>query len=281
MNKKNKYSVLMSVYKKDSPEYLQIALKSIYEQQSIKPDEIVIVVDGPIPENLREVLDSFKKDKEKIVKIIQQEQNKGLGEALKKGTEYCTGDYIFRMDSDDISVFDRFEKQINYIEKHSNIDVLGGNIAEFQKSIDEENKRLRVCPMNHEDIVKMGKKRNPMNHVTVCIKKEALVNSGGYQSLLYLEDYYLWLRMIVNNCKLENLNETLVLVRVWNGFEGRTSTKKYIEGWKTLQNFMKKNKMINFLEAKLNMIYIRVFVSTPPWLKKIIYKFILRKTDSI
>ena len=69
MNKKNKYSVLMSVYKKDSPEYLQIALKSIYEQQSIKPDEIVIVVDGPIPENLREVLDSFKKDKEKIVKI--------------------------------------------------------------------------------------------------------------------------------------------------------------------------------------------------------------------
>lgn len=281
MNKKNKYSVLMSVYKKDSPEYLQIALKSIYEQQSIKPDEIVIVVDGPIPENLREVLDSFKKDKEKIVKIIQQEQNKGLGEALKKGTEYCTGDYIFRMDSDDISVFDRFEKQINYIEKHSNIDVLGGNIAEFQKSIDEENKRLRVCPMNHEDIVKMGKKRNPMNHVTVCIKKEALVNSGGYQSLLYLEDYYLWLRMIVNNCKLENLNETLVLVRVGNGFEGRRSTKKYIEGWKTLQNFMKKNKMINFLEAKLNMIYIRVFVSTPPWIKKIIYKFILRKTDNI
>lgn len=281
MNKKNKYSVLMSVYKKDSPEYLQIALKSIYEQQSIKPDEIVIVVDGPIPENLRKVLDSFKKDKEKIVKIIQQEQNKGLGEALKKGTEYCTGDYIFRMDSDDISVFDRFEKQINYIEKHSNIDVLGGNIAEFQKSIDEENKRLRVCPMNHEDIVKMGKKRNPMNHVTVCIKKEALVNSGGYQSLLYLEDYYLWLRMIVNNCKLENLNETLVLVRVGNGFEGRRSTKKHIEGWRTLQNFMKKNKMINFLEAKLNMIYIRVFVSTPPWIKKIIYKFILRKTDNI
>ena len=281
MNKKNKYSVLMSVYKKDSPEYLQIALKSIYEQQSIKPDEIVIVVDGPIPENLRKVLDSFKKDKEKIVKIIQQEQNKGLGEALKKGTEYCTGDYIFRMDSDDISVFDRFEKQIDYIEKHSNIDVLGGNIAEFQKSIDEENKRLRVCPMNHEDIVKMEKKRNPMNHVTVCIKKEALVNSGGYQSLLYLEDYYLWLRMIVNNCKLENLNETLVLVRVGNGFEGRRSTKKHIEGWRTLQNFMKKNKMINFLEAKLNMIYIRVFVSTPPWLKKIIYKFILRKTDSI
>ena len=135
--------------------------------------------------------------------------------------------------------------------------------------------------MNHEDIVKMGKKRNPMNHVTVCIKKEALVNSGGYQSLLYLEDYYLWLRMIVNNCKLENLNETLVLVRVGNGFEGRRSTKKHIEGWRTLQNFMKKNKMINFLEAKLNMIYIRVFVSTPPWIKKIIYKFILRKTDNI
>ena len=277
MNIKNKYSVLMSVYKNDLPEHLKMALESIYENQSIKPDEIIIVIDGQVSEDINKVLTDFKKNKEKVVKIIQQEQNKGLGEALKIGSEYCTGDYIFRMDSDDISVFDRFEKQINYLEKHSDIDVLGGNIAEFNYSIEEEDKRLRVCPTSHESIVKMGKKRNPMNHVTVCIKKDALINSGGYKSLLYLEDYYLWLRMIVNNCKLANLNETLVMVRVGNGFEGRRSTKQHVEGWRTLQDFMRKNLIINPLQSKLNMMYIKIFVLIPPSFKKIIYKFLLRK----
>lgn len=271
-----KYSVLMSVYKNDSPDFLKLALESIYDLQTRKPDEIVIVFDGPISHELLFVLNNFRIGKENIVFYYPQECNCGLGEALRIGSEKCTGDYIFRMDSDDISDSERFAKQISYIESHPEIDVLGTNIEEFQNSIAEDNKRKRICPSKHDDIVKMAKKRNPMNHVTVCIKREALEKCGGYKTLLLLEDYYLWLRMIVVGCKLANINESLVYVRVGNGFNSKRGSKTRIKGWKILQDYMLKHNLINIKEAKANMIYIKVFVYMPGWMRKFVYKHFLR-----
>ena len=272
-----KYSVLMSVYKNDSPEFLKLALESIYEKQTRKPDEIVVVFDGPLTDPLYQVLNDFLLGKEEIVKYYPQEKNQGLGEALRIGSKKCTGDYIFRMDSDDISDELRFEKQIAYIEAHPEIDALGSDIAEFQNSCDEADMRVRVCPADHDDIVKMGKKRNPMNHVTVCMKRSALEKCGGYKTLLLLEDYYLWLNMIVAGCKLANINESLVYVRVGNGFDSKRSSKERITGWKVLQNLMLENGLITKREAMMNMIYIRIFVNTPVGLKKMLYEKILRK----
>ena len=273
----NKYSVLMSVYKNDSPDFLKIALESIYDAQTRKPDEIVVVFDGPLNDELYAVLDEFKAGKESVVNYYPQEVNKGLGEALKIGSELCKGDYILRMDSDDVSDPHRFEKQIAYVEAHPEIDVLGTDIAEFNESPDENDKRVRVCPAKHEDIVKMGKKRNPMNHVTVCMKKSALMKSGGYQTLLLLEDYYLWLNMIVADCILANINESLVYVRVGNGFDSKRGSKKRITGWKVLQDFMVDHGMITKMEARMNMLYIWGFVNTPAWLKRSLYQKLLRK----
>ena len=273
----NKYSVLMSVYKNDSPEFLKLALDSIYKEQTRKPDEIVVVFDGPLTPQLIEVLDRFKRGKEDIVKYYPQVENRGLGEALRIGSKQCSGDYIFRMDSDDLSDPHRFEKQINYIEKHPEIDVLGTDIAEFNVSPKEKDLRIRRCPKNHDDIVQMGKRRNPMNHVTVCMKKSALEKCGGYKSLLLLEDYYLWLHMIAAGCKLANLNESLVYVRIGNGFDSKRGDKERINGWKTLQQFMLEKEMISRQEALLNMISIWLFVNTPTTLKKIIYQKFLRK----
>ena len=272
-----KYSVLMSVYKNDSPNYLITALKSIYEDQTRKPDEIVVVFDGPLTDELYSVLELFEKGKEEIVRYFPQKENRGLGEALRIGSEHCTGDYILRMDSDDVSDPLRFEKQISYVEEHPEIDVVGTDIAEFVSSPDEENKRVRSCPAKHEDIVQMGKKRNPMNHVSACIKKEALFNCGGYQTLLLLEDYYLWLHMIVAGCKLANINESLVYVRVGNGFDSKRGSKERISGWKVLQKYMVENNMISKHQARMNMIYIWGFVNTPAWVKKLLYNKILRK----
>lgn len=271
-----KYSVLMSVYKNDSPDFLDTALKSIYDYQTRKPDEIVVVFDGPLTKELYSVLDAFKEGKKGILKYYPQKENKGLGEALRIGSEYCTGDYIFRMDSDDVSDSMRFEKQIAYIEQHPEVDVLGTDIAEFIESPDEENKRVRACPAEHKDIVRMGKKRNPMNHVTVCIKKSALEKSGGYKTLFLLEDYYLWLNMIIAGCTLANMNEALVYVRVGNGFDSKRGSAERIKGWKVLQDLMLVHGMISKKEARMNMIYINVFVRTPRWLKKILYQKILR-----
>lgn len=272
-----KYSVLMSVYKNDSPEFLKLALESIYEKQTRKPDEIVIVFDGPITEELQCVLEEFRIDKENIAFYYPQEVNRGLGEALRVGSEKCTGDYIFRMDSDDISDSERFARQIEYIEAHPEVDVLGTDIAEFQVSETEEDKRVRACPANHDAIVKMGKKRNPMNHQSVCIKRSALQACGGYKSLLLLEDYYLWLNMIASGCVLANINDSLVYVRVGNGFDSKRGSKKRIEGWRVLQDFMLEHRMITKCEAMMNMIYIRGFVHTPVKVKKFLYDKILRK----
>lgn len=273
----NKYSVLMSVYKNDNPKFLNLALQSIYDNQTRKPDEIVVVFDGPLTDELNSVLNTFKKGKEKVVKYYPQKENKGLGEALRIGVKKCSGNYIFRMDSDDISKNDRFEKQIKFIENHPEIDVVGGIIEEFNQSPKEKDLRKRICPKNHNDIVEMGKKRNPMNHVTVCMKKKSVERAGNYKTLLYLEDYYLWLRMIIAGFKLANIEETLVYVRVGNGFETRRGNKKQIEGWKVLQNYMLENKLITRLQSIENMIYIRLFVYMPKGLKKILYTKLLRK----
>ena len=273
---KNRYSVLMSVYKNDDPSFLKLALESIYDNQTVKPDEIVIIFDGPLTDELYDVLNLFKEGKEGIVKYYPQSINRGLGEALRIGSELCTGDYIFRMDSDDISDPKRFEKQILYVENNPEIDVLGTDIAEFNESIDEDM-RVRSCPEKHDDIVKMGKKRNPMNHVSVCMKKTALEKCGGYKTLLLLEDYYLWLNMIVAGCKLANIHESLVYVRVGNGFDSKRGSKERITGWKTLQDFMLENGMISKKEAMMNMLYIRAFVNIPPQIKKIVYSKLLRK----
>lgn len=271
------FSVLMSVYINDSPDYLAKALKSIYDEQTRKPDEIVIVFDGPLTPQLLDVLDIFKAGKENIVKYYPQDINRGLGEALRIGSEFCNGDYIFRMDSDDVSESTRFEKQIDFIQKNPDIDVLGTDIAEFYNSPEETKKRIRSCPSTHSEIVKMGKKRNPMNHVSVCIKRSSLLKSGGYKTLLLLEDYYLWLRMIVAGCKFANINESLVFVRVGNGFDYKRGAKERISGWKVLQDYMVKNGMISICEARMNMLYIRAFVRTPVWMKRLIYKKLLRK----
>ena len=272
-----KYSVLMSVYKNDNPEYLKLALESIYDNQTKKPDEIVVVFDGPISEDLHNVLNRFREGKESFVKYYPQSENRGLGEALRIGSEYCTGDYIFRMDSDDISVEDRFEIQAKYVEEHPELDVVGGDIAEFKQSIGEKKMRKRVCFANHKDIIEMGKKRNPMNHVTICIKKESLFKAGGYLPLRYVEDYYLWIRMIAKGLILGNINKTMVFVRVGDGFTSRRGNREQIKSWKVIQDYMLSHDMVTIKEAKRNMRYIRVFVRTPSWIKSFFYRFVLRK----
>lgn len=275
-NKAHTYSVLMSVYKNDDPVFLARALRSIYEDQTVKPDEIVVVFDGPLTDELYAVLNEFRVGKENVVNYYPQEENHGLGEALRIGSEKCTCDYILRMDSDDISDPHRFERQIAYVETHPEIDALGTDIAEFNTSLDEDM-RVRSCPQHHDDIVRMGKKRNPMNHVSVCMKRTALEKCGGYQTLLLLEDYYLWLNMIASGCKLANIHESLVYVRVGNGFDSKRGSKERVTGWKTLQDFMLEHGMINKKEAMMNMLYIRAFVNTPPGVKKVLYEKLLRK----
>jgi len=232
-----KFSVLMSIYKKEEPKYFNRAMQSIWDGQTVKPDEIVLVQDGPLTDRLYKAIDEWKEKIGESFKTVPLEKNVGLGEALNAGIKHCSYELIARMDTDDISISNRFEKQLKAFEE-KDIDVCSAFISEFE---DDENQIIsyRKLPENHEEIVKYSKMRNPLNHVTIMMKKSILEKSGGYKHMLWMEDYYLWIRMIMNNAKLYNLQETLVNVRAGSSMLVRRGGLSYVKAEVTFLNEMK------------------------------------------
>jgi glycosyltransferase involved in cell wall biosynthesis len=217
-----KFSVLISVYEKEEPTYFDEALRSVIMEQTRIPSEVVIVKDGPLSLELEKVIKKYQEGFMDIVKVVGYEKNRGLGEALNFGIKHCSHELIARMDSDDISTNKRFEIQISFMENNPNISVVGSYISEF--FIDpNDSKLIRVTPKEHNDIKNKLKRRNPVNHVSVVIRKSDLEKIGGYKHLLYLEDYYLWTRFIGNGFKLHNIEDVFVLVRTGKNMYKRRS----------------------------------------------------------
>lgn len=237
------FSVAMSVYKSDNPDFFDRALSSITDEQTIKPNEIVLVVDGPVSNEINNVINKYEK-KYEVFNVIRLEQNGGLGNALKIAVENATHELIARMDSDDVSVSTRFEEQLKCFEINSEIDIVGGDITEF---IGEENNIVgkRSVPLSNESIREYMKTRCAMNHVSVMYKKKAVESAGGYQDWFWNEDYYLWIRMWLNGAVFANTGSVLVNVRVGEEMYQRRGGSKYFESEKGLQDYMLKNKMIN------------------------------------
>jgi len=207
-----KFSVLMSLYIKEKSDFFDLAMKSIYEQ-TLLPSEVVIVHDGPLTNDLYETI-SFWKQKLPVVEVIL-DKNEGLGNALNAGLNKCKHELIARVDTDDINVHFRFEKQTEYMVRNKDVALCGGHISEF---LDEPAviKGHRKVPVGSK-LQSYFNRRNPINHMTVMFRKSSILAVGGYKDLCFMEDYYLWLRLHANDFKLVNLDETLVLARVGNG----------------------------------------------------------------
>ena len=235
-----KYSVLMSLYIKEKPEYLRLAVDSMLNQ-TVKPDEIVIVEDGPLTDALYAVLDEYG---DKITRI-RNEKNLGLGLALNVGLKACRNELVARMDTDDISKPERCEAQLHYFEQHPETDIVGGDIAEF---IGDETNTVgkRMVPRTNAEIREYMKKRCALNHVSVMFKKAAVQNAGGYQEWFWNEDYYLWIRMWLNGAVFGNTGTVLVNVRTGEEMYQRRGGKKYFKSEKGLQDYMLKHRMIDF-----------------------------------
>ena len=203
-----RYSVLMSVYKKERPEYLHAALKSM-TGQSWRPSEIVLVCDGPLTTELEAVLEDI--EFQGLLKTVRLEQNAGLGAALAKGLPECSCEWVARMDSDDIAASNRCEKQLRYLETYPETDVLSGTIAEFQGEAQTEREAKqsivsRKCvPRTQTEVASYIKMRNPVNHPCVMFRKSKALTAGGYQPCPLFEDYDLWVRMFQAGCRFANL----------------------------------------------------------------------------
>ncbi|WP_214744404.1 glycosyltransferase [Exiguobacterium sp. s189] len=272
--KNKRYSVLMSVYYKEKPIYLKESLESMLNQ-TIKPDEIVLVKDGPLTNELEQVINNYVHNSR--LKVISIEKNVGLGRALNIGLENCSNEIIARMDTDDIAILDRCEKQLKILETNKEISVVGSGITEFIINPDNIIAYKEVKSTNGE-IIKNMKFRNPINHPSVMFKKKDVMDVGGYKHFELNEDYFLWIRMSRKGYKFYNINEPLVKMRITNETYLRRGGIKYFKTQKKLFDYMLKNRMINIFEYLFNnciRFILRVLI--PNNIRKIIYLKILRK----
>lgn len=234
------FSVLMSLYIKENPLYLRQSLDSVFNQTQ-PPDEVILVEDGPLTNELYEVLEEFKKNYSNFITIPLSE-NQGLGKALNVGLIYCSHELVARMDTDDICFPNRFEKQIKFMSENPDIDISGSFIEEFEDSISNK-KDIKTAPLTHSEISQYIKSRNPLNHPTVIFRKSAVLNAGGYQHFPLFEDWFLWVRMYLNGKKFANIQEPLLHFRVSKDMYNRRGGFKYAKDSTRFQWMLYQNKL--------------------------------------
>lgn len=252
-----KFSVCTSIYKNDRPDFVGVALDSMLVNQSVKPNEIVLVQDGPIPEGLQQVLQEYEAKYPDVMNVIRLEKNGGLGNALKLGVENAKYNICARMDSDDICLPDRFEKQLAYLETHPECDIVGGQMTEFIDTPDNIVGR-RVVPLDNNEIYEFMKSRCALNHVTVMFRKEAVLKVGNYQDWFWNEDYYLWVKMMMAGCKFANIPDVAVNVRSGADQYARRGGKKYFDSEIGIKKLMLKEGMITKSQFAIN--YVERFI---------------------
>ncbi len=269
------FSVSMSVYINDNPNHFKLAVESIYDQ-TVVPGEVILVIDGPVTKKINSIIDSFKLKYDNFTDI-KLDQNLGHGEARRIGLEKCNNELVALMDSDDISLPDRFEKQLAIFNKNNDLSIVGGNIDEFK---DDINNIIgsRIVRSNDKDIKRDLRFRCPMNQMTVMFKKDSVISAGGYVDWFCNEDYYLWARMALNKCKFANIDETLVYVRTNNDFYRRRGGYKYFSSEAKLQKFMYSNHLIT-LPIYIFNVSIRFFLQVlfSNKLRELFFKLFFRK----
>ena len=270
-------TVIIAIYQANDIGEFRLALESVVGQTRL-PQELLIVADGPIPDELEEEVSNFqlevsRKELPIEVSFLQLENHGGLGMAMQKAVDAVKGDcdYIARMDADDICLPDRFEKQMKCFEENPELSVVGGQIAEFDGNVTNITGR-RVVPLEHEDIVNYMKSRNGMNHVTTIIKKKDLIAAGNYQPFEWFEDYSLWVRMIQHGCRFKNIADDVVYVRAgkaqadrrggWAYFRKEVSLFKcflnqgFISRWRFIRNLFQRGVVRVLMTSSVrNMFY--------------------------
>ena len=239
------FSVLMSIYKNETIDNFITAMDSVLNQ-TLMPDEIILMRDGPVSEKMQNVIDDYVK-KHAIITYCPLDENKGLGEALRRGVRKARNDIIARMDTDDFALPNRFELQIEYAKAHPDVSVWGGQIEEFIGDISNIVGKREV-PTEHEDICRFMKKRNSFNHMTVMFRRQDVLDAGNYKELFLVEDYYLWCRMLVKGYRFGNLPEVVVYARTSEDMYQRRGGYKYFKSWKAIEQFKLENGITNLSE---------------------------------
>lgn len=271
-----KYSVLMSLYVREDAENFRTAINSMINQ-TCPPEEIVLVEDGPLTDELYSVINEMKESHPGLITTVVHEKNQGLGPALQHGLEAARNELVARMDTDDIAVLDRCEKQLKFMNNNLDVAIVGGQIEEF---IGGESNIVgkREVPTTDSDLKEYIQKRCPFNHMTVMFRKSDIMEVGNYKEWFWNEDYYLWVRLALANKKFANLPETLVHVRTGADMYQRRGGKKYFASERDIQKLMYEHGLIGYPRYMINVSERLVLqVLMPNWLRGIVFRTFARK----
>lgn len=271
----NNYSVLMSVYYRETPEFLNQAMESI-QTQTLSTNNFVLVCDGPLNSALDKVIAAKQREMGMALDVIHLTKNGGLGNALNEGIKHCKNELIARMDSDDIAYSDRCEKQIKVFNSHPEVSICSGIVEEFTARPDIVDAR-RAPPETNEEIVEFAKKRNPFNHPCVMYKKSAVEAVGSYQDFYLLEDYYLWIRMLMAGYQGYNIQESLLHMRAGDDMYKRRSGWKYAKTQIRLFKYMKDQDFIENGQYIQSCVMRSGSALAPNWLRKFMFEKMLRR----
>jgi len=275
----DQYSVLQTVYKSDVPDAFRLSLESMINQ-TVKPDEIILVKDGSIPQELQSVIDDLSLKVPGLIVQVQLETNVGLGLALNEGLKHCKNELVARMDSDDISLPERCEKQLSMFAEDPDLDIVGCPVKEFVGTPDNVVGERNV-PLKNESIHAYAKRRDPFNHPTVMYRKSKVLQYGPYRNYRKNQDTALWIDMLSNGCKGANCAQPLLMFRFDDG------TYKKRKSWintKLLIEIRKHAYQIGFSSfwdfMFVSVAQLGLFI-LPTAIQKIVYTKLLRKTHGI
>ena len=272
---REKFSVLLSLYAKERPAYLRAALDSLLAQ-TLLADEWVIVEDGPLTPELYAVLAEFETARPGLIRRVPLAENQGLGLALRAGVPECSYERIARMDTDDICLPDRFEKQMAQMDADPGLDVCGGQIDEFEDTPDKIVASRRV-PLTDAEIKAYQKKRDGFNHVSVMFKKSAVLRAGNYQSAPLMEDTLLWCHMILAGAKCANLPDVLVWVRIGKDMYERRGGWAYFKKYREGRRAVRKTGYISAWDYGVSIAAQFVVALIPGGLRAFVFKKILHR----
>lgn len=268
-----RFSVLMSIYKNEDPEFFREALECVFSQ-TVLPNELVLVKDGPLPQQLESVIEEAS-NRHPIFKFVINEKNLGLGLALQKGVLACSNEVIARMDTDDLLPKDRFEKQLVALKE--DVDVVGCWSMVFEGSLDNVI-AIKKMPEFHKDIVKFAHKRSPLCHPACMMRKSAVLKAGNYQHRQYYEDYNLWVRMIISGAHFYNIQEVLYFLRTNDAQLKRRGGISYLKNeLKYLREFYDMG-FYNVLDLFVNSNIRIVARLTPQFIRGRVFKAIWNKS---
>lgn len=267
------FTILMSVYHGERPEYFCRALSSVAGMSKIDAmEEMVIVVDGPISCSLQEVIEKWRAPLR--IRTVILTANQGLATALNAGLEVIKSPWVMRFDSDDFCLPDRIDVQMPMMDS-GKYDLIGGQIAEF---VSDESlpHQVRRVPCDAASIRSYGKRRNPMNHMTVCFRTEVVRALGGYPASRFAQDYALWLLMIHAGARVANSEEVIVHARIGNGMYQRRGGLEYLRNEIALQEFFFSTGCKSLAEAVLDGLMRSVVFMSPLGLRALVYRVFLR-----